>query len=323
MSSPSPQYTRGKRQRPCELSPDWETSAISSTAEDSFASRGGGGSDCEDEDPLYFSTEELIHLVEVRPALWDQSDPQHCDQGAIKCLWLKIFKALIPDYEELTTKQRKLVGDRIQRRWRSVRDRFMREVNLNSKIPSGSSAPRRSVYKYSGILQFLHRCLQLRQTQTNTITEAPQEEAAGVSGAGASGGEASSPVPEAARLSSALQSSRGISSVAGSRQRRLNRRGRHCDEEALGRLIIDGFQRVENNLGLTDHRLRQLEIAQAPEPPNECRHFLLSLQPLMEQMNLSQRLNFRCRVNAILAEILEPPPVVEDSPPASMERFRA
>ncbi|XP_044136319.1 uncharacterized protein LOC122927982 [Bufo gargarizans] len=61
--------------------------------------------------------------------------------------------------------------------WRSIRDRFKREYNLEVQAPSGSGETSRPPYMYTEALGFLRRMLALRRTARSTrMPEPPLEE---------------------------------------------------------------------------------------------------------------------------------------------------
>lgn len=109
----------------------------------------------------------LIELVKQNPALWDQTDPGHSDRVVTRRLWESVFQALVPEWDDFSRKEKVLYEKQIQTRWRSVRDRFMRELAEERKLPSGSMVPKKKTYAYMECLSFLRKAAEQRQSCTN------------------------------------------------------------------------------------------------------------------------------------------------------------
>ncbi|CAJ0930134.1 unnamed protein product [Ranitomeya imitator] len=103
--------------------------------------------------------ELLIQLVEARAPLWDSMDPRHADYVHTRRLWEKIYRTIDTRWGELTPEQRRRSGEKILIRWRSIRDRYMRDLREER---SGSAPCRRPLYCYREMLRFLDRCADLR-----------------------------------------------------------------------------------------------------------------------------------------------------------------
>ncbi|XP_073412825.1 uncharacterized protein [Dendrobates tinctorius] len=121
-------------------------------------SRGSTRGDEEDKGPD-IDNELLIRLVEARAPLWDSMDPRHADYVHTRRLWEKIYRTIDTRWGELTPEQRRKSGEKILIRWRSIRDRYMRDLREERSC----SAPcRRPLYCYRKMLRFLDRCADLR-----------------------------------------------------------------------------------------------------------------------------------------------------------------
>ncbi|XP_040272525.1 corrinoid adenosyltransferase [Bufo bufo] len=118
-------------------------------------------------DKIPINVHQLIELVKQNPALWDQTDPGHSDRVVTRRIWESIFQTLVPDWDEFSRKEKAPYEKQIQTRWRSLRDRFMRELAEMRKLPSGSMAPKRKTYTYMEHLEFLRKAADQRQSSTN------------------------------------------------------------------------------------------------------------------------------------------------------------
>ncbi|XP_069837979.1 uncharacterized protein [Dendropsophus ebraccatus] len=265
----------------------------------------------------YINNEHLITMVEHRPPLWDKADPQHSDLSVTRGLWLEIFVALLPDYNEMLPPRQLNIGSFIQRRWRSIRDRFIRDLRMDSNVPNGTEPARRTEYKFARILQFLRKCFEQRQTASSTRAppEVVMEEETSREPCipKAPGGVSDTPQPGPPPAATSSAPCRPVSSSV-TRVLRRNRPGRNkqSDQDALKAVISDGFQRMEETFTEfrteVSVRFQQLHGRDLLESLNECRNFLLSLVPLMEKMTPEQRFLCRERVTSVIKEILYPPP---------------
>ncbi|KAG9487059.1 hypothetical protein GDO78_007111 [Eleutherodactylus coqui] len=118
-------------------------------------------------DKIPINVHVLIEMVKQSPALWDQADPGHSDRVVTRGIWESIFQALVPEWDEFTRKEKGLHEKQIQTRWRSLRDRFMRELAEERKLPSSSMVPKRKTYAYMESLAFLRKAAEQRQSSTN------------------------------------------------------------------------------------------------------------------------------------------------------------
>ncbi|KAM4051853.1 uncharacterized protein ACNLHF_026385 [Anomaloglossus baeobatrachus] len=112
--------------------------------------------------------ELLIQLVEASAPLWDSMDPRHADYVHTRRLWEKIYRTIDIRWGELTPEQRRKSGEKILIRWRSIRDRYMRDLREERNGVSGPTPTRRPLYCYRDMLRFLDRCADLRLPTSST-----------------------------------------------------------------------------------------------------------------------------------------------------------
>ncbi|XP_069591711.1 uncharacterized protein [Ranitomeya imitator] len=115
-----------------------------------------------DEEPLTIHNETLINLVEANPSIWDQSDSSHHDIVKNRKLWDQIICHFDPRYMEKSTTSKKKIADAVHTRWKSIRDRFVRDYRNSQNAPSGSSGKRVTPYVHYDQLLFLQKTVSQR-----------------------------------------------------------------------------------------------------------------------------------------------------------------
>ncbi|XP_069623903.1 uncharacterized protein [Ranitomeya imitator] len=106
----------------------------------------------------------LITLVQERVPLWDGRDPQHSVNSTLCRLWSEVAQALWNGWENAPPRVRNAFVEKIRTRWRSMKDRFNKDVRAENRAASGSGA-RHRLYKYHRVLSFLRPVLLMRTTQ--------------------------------------------------------------------------------------------------------------------------------------------------------------
>ncbi|KAM4019409.1 uncharacterized protein ACNLHF_000114 [Anomaloglossus baeobatrachus] len=96
----------------------------------------------------------LIDKVREREPLWNMGDCHHADSIVTCRLWNKVCHAVVEGWEDLNSRAQNKARDKLQKRWRSIKDRFKKEFNKEMMAPSGSGG-RRSKYRYARALSFL------------------------------------------------------------------------------------------------------------------------------------------------------------------------
>ncbi|XP_056384117.1 uncharacterized protein LOC130277469 [Hyla sarda] len=103
--------------------------------------------------------------VEAHSILWDKSPESHKDRFLKEEAWTEIFKGLFSTWDSKTSREQGAIEETVTKRWRSLRDRFLKEYN--KRVASGSGAPTAANYKYFQQLMFLAPSRELRQTESN------------------------------------------------------------------------------------------------------------------------------------------------------------
>ncbi|KAM4026808.1 uncharacterized protein ACNLHF_022669 [Anomaloglossus baeobatrachus] len=154
--------------------------------------RGGGGlsasqraPDSDGEEAGFINIDLLIDEVREREPLWNMADRRHADSIVTRRLWDEVCHAAVEGWGELNSRGQKKQRDKLQKRWRSIRDRFKKELNQEMQAPSGSGG-RRSKYRYFRALSFLRTTMVCRSTvcstqepASNPIGAIPEQSATG------------------------------------------------------------------------------------------------------------------------------------------------
>ena len=87
--------------------------------------------------------EALINLVHQYPALWDKQDTMYKDSNYKEAKWKEITEILHINKEDVIKK------------WKSLRDTYVRHRNIKSKSGDGLSQCK-SKWKYYDIMSFIY-----------------------------------------------------------------------------------------------------------------------------------------------------------------------
>ncbi|XP_056409987.1 uncharacterized protein LOC130338802 isoform X2 [Hyla sarda] len=283
--------------------------------------RGGSGSNKGRTEPfekIVIDNDLLIQMVHDRPALWDQTDPQHANHTATRRLWEDIYSAIVERgkyvWDELEDWQRISFGEQIKCRWNSFRDRFIRDAGAEAKTPGGSGAVQKRAYIYKEQLSFLQKCSEMKKT-SSSVQAGPSSSESGQLASGTREQVASqsdhSFLPE---TSSGGPSCRAISAGCGSvvQQMRSDRRRRN-DLEDLISVLQDALIRLDQQMHeLRDEVTRLVQqqegAGRSASPPSPSHLFLNSLVIPMEQLPIERQFEFRqCIINKMMELLTHPP----------------
>ncbi|XP_069601649.1 uncharacterized protein [Ranitomeya imitator] len=89
--------------------------------------------------------------------------------STLRCLWNKVAQALCDGWDNAPPWVRNAFVDKVKTCWRSMKDRFNKELRQESHAASGSGA-RTRLYKYHHVLSFLRPVLLQRTTHSTTVT---------------------------------------------------------------------------------------------------------------------------------------------------------
>ncbi|XP_043486093.1 uncharacterized protein LOC122513715 [Polistes fuscatus] len=105
------------------------------------------------EDINNINTEEFISEIEARPAIWELSSDDYTNKVTKKNAWEEVITKFCPEFERTSSPERNNIALRFQRKWKSLRDCYSREL-LKMKKEKGTPANRRR-YRYYNQLSFL------------------------------------------------------------------------------------------------------------------------------------------------------------------------
>ncbi|XP_039756628.1 uncharacterized protein LOC120631214 [Pararge aegeria] len=80
-----------------------------------------------------FDTELLISLVRSRPTIWDKSLHCHTDHRLRSDAWLEVCRALCPEFERMSGKEKNLYAGNVVKKWMNLRDAW-RKSQMESKV---------------------------------------------------------------------------------------------------------------------------------------------------------------------------------------------
>ncbi|XP_069618175.1 uncharacterized protein [Ranitomeya imitator] len=108
----------------------------------------------------------LIILIQERPEIWDQRDPNYANRAVKQAAWRSVCGSLFPQYDQQPRAAQRQIMDDVTTRWRSIRDQYRRERQQREKSGAGAP-PKKKKYIYFDRLTFLNPSMDLRPTQSN------------------------------------------------------------------------------------------------------------------------------------------------------------
>ncbi|XP_063630230.1 uncharacterized protein LOC134801560 [Cydia splendana] len=120
--------------------------------------------------------ELLISLMEQRPVLWDKTLDKYKDKTASTASWREICVILNKDFEDMEQKQRQEFGKYVIKKWRQIRDAWVRTLKdkKNCKT-SGSAVSKIKPYKYHHQMLFLKNIIEPGETHESACAEKTDE----------------------------------------------------------------------------------------------------------------------------------------------------
>ncbi|XP_045459802.1 uncharacterized protein LOC123670346 [Melitaea cinxia] len=115
-------------------------------------------------------TEKIIIEIEQWPCLWNLSDKSYSDKFLKQTAWEKVAENCFEDWNNLTNKDKNNKRNFLQKKWKTVRDYYMREKKKENKERSGSAAKKRKSCPYFDFLQFLAVTKQSRNSSSNVAS---------------------------------------------------------------------------------------------------------------------------------------------------------
>ncbi|KAL1497328.1 hypothetical protein ABEB36_008310 [Hypothenemus hampei] len=102
------------------------------------------------------NTEKLISEIKKRPGLYNKKVKEYSDKDVRERLWNEVCRAIIPDWFELSDGEQDRTVIDVQRRWKNVRDCFMKEIRYQKSFKDGNTKKKkRRKYLFYDHLSFL------------------------------------------------------------------------------------------------------------------------------------------------------------------------
>ncbi|XP_077334365.1 uncharacterized protein LOC143975739 [Lithobates pipiens] len=187
---------------------------------------------------------DLIAAVQKKPELWDPEFPRYSDRVQKKKAWEEIFKSLTPNWDLLSRKQKENRGKDLSTRWRSLRDRYRRELTEERlAVQNGTPIRTKKRHPYARELAFLRRAMETREATSN-LTGEEEESKAGHSNPGTptEPEEASSSAPCTPQTPQRVQKARQPATSGLRCARRQQRTSLSCNDQIL-RLVKELTER--------------------------------------------------------------------------------
>lgn len=105
--------------------------------------------------------EKLILAMKKRPALYNRNDSSYyCHKKLKSKLWIDVCKDVFPSFDNFKSQKKLEYSHELQRRWKSLRTCFSREVNVQKKEKLKKEyhegpVKKRKIYEYFNMMTFL------------------------------------------------------------------------------------------------------------------------------------------------------------------------
>ncbi|KAH9633053.1 hypothetical protein HF086_000413, partial [Spodoptera exigua] len=115
-----------------------------------------------------FDTERFITEVQNRLCLWNLKEKSYSDRPAKRRAWEEIAEILLDEWETYDTKTKNESIADLQKKWKHLRDYYVRERKKESDVRSGSAAAaKKRKTPYVEMLRFLDVVREMRPTTSN------------------------------------------------------------------------------------------------------------------------------------------------------------
>lgn len=122
------------------------------------------------EDINNINTEDFISEIEARPAIWELSSDDYTNKITKKNAWDEVIKKFCPEFDKKSNAEKNNIALRFQRKWKSLRDCYSRELLKMKKEKLGTGVPvNRKQYMYYNQLSFLQTVVKPMSSVTVNI----------------------------------------------------------------------------------------------------------------------------------------------------------
>ncbi|XP_072281176.1 uncharacterized protein [Pyxicephalus adspersus] len=119
------------------------------------------------------NVQELIRAIEEHPELYDTSLASYSDCYKKKEAWVEVTRRVTPHWHTMSRKERELQERQLKIRWKSLRDRFKRDLNALGSQRTGSAKKVR-IHRFFEKLQFLKASMTTRKSSGNVKEESEE-----------------------------------------------------------------------------------------------------------------------------------------------------
>ncbi|XP_022822613.1 uncharacterized protein LOC111353718 [Spodoptera litura] len=123
-------------------------------------------------------TEALILAVKKRPSLYNKNDPYYYNNKKHKSrLWFEVCKEVFSAWDNFKPQTKVEQGHELQKRWKSLRTCFTRELSLQKREQSEPSKKRkRKRYEYFNTMSFLLETGDDEERTSNTAKDCESDD---------------------------------------------------------------------------------------------------------------------------------------------------
>ncbi|KAG8269684.1 uncharacterized protein LOC124366132 [Homalodisca vitripennis] len=90
-----------------------------------------------------FDTEKFILEVEKRPPLYDVQSKEYSNRNVKAQCWMEVGAAVHDNWEEMTPQMKDEAGKDMMKKWKTLRDNFVRELRILKKNETGAPATKK------------------------------------------------------------------------------------------------------------------------------------------------------------------------------------
>jgi hypothetical protein len=101
-----------------------------------------------------FDTEKFILVIQKKECIWNIHNADYRNRGKRQC-WQEVCQEMYPDWEKKSASEKREKGIDLQKKWKNIKDRFVKDMRAERNQKGGSAAQKRKKYIFSEILQFL------------------------------------------------------------------------------------------------------------------------------------------------------------------------
>ncbi|XP_064087404.1 uncharacterized protein LOC135202078 [Macrobrachium nipponense] len=116
-----------------------------------------------------FDTDKFICEVESRPALYNVKLKDYSNRETKAKCWAEIGMAMFKDWNDKTEEEKNIKGKELMKKWKTLRDNFVRDYRIQSETKSGEPASKKKRYIYFDQLLFLIPIISEGKERTTNI----------------------------------------------------------------------------------------------------------------------------------------------------------